>query len=475
MVHDALTDLAKINRVEKFVGGSSSPYLAGEINKTTDLQREIAKLDGDIQQDNEEIQQHKRTMHSYIRENGGENLDEAAHLCAKKLLEHFHGTVPSADVLDKSIRVFFEEYVGKNKGAIEALGLLAEKIEGSKSVVKEAVFDVMVEKVSTLFYEQVGVDPGNPKGVGYLHAFAGLCATWDDKELQMLGSSLWKQTRKLDGQSASEAIGNYIDKLYAPAARSKRAVAQTFAIFATVWAVHAFQKIVTTHTYAAALMCSDASRESVEDIEIPWSAFMIVVPDGILADYTRILIAAHAGVEATLVIYSQGKDSGLNLSPIVTQLGPTLADLLFDDPETVLGPSGEETIVRTKEVRVLRLAKRLVAGLLLSMQNQDNMKRNKNPPARNGKGNDRSGPPEHRIVFVGRPLKVDCRPAVRAYLERGGGKRGGPASVQVLVRGHFKRQVIGVSRLGRKVVWIEPYWRGDEEAPILTRPKLVGK
>ena len=37
-----------------------------------------------------------------------------------------------------------------------------------------------------------------------------------------------------------------------------------------------------------------------------------------------------------------------------------------------------------------------------------------------------------------------------------------------------KRQVVGIGRTGRKVIWVEPYWRGPEEAPILTRPYHVG-
>lgn len=41
---------------------------------------------------------------------------------------------------------------------------------------------------------------------------------------------------------------------------------------------------------------------------------------------------------------------------------------------------------------------------------------------------------------------------------------------QSCVRGHYKRQVIGVGRSGRKVIWIEPYWRGPEGAPLLVRP-----
>lgn len=32
---------------------------------------------------------------------------------------------------------------------------------------------------------------------------------------------------------------------------------------------------------------------------------------------------------------------------------------------------------------------------------------------------------------------------------------------------------MGVGRSLRKVIWIKPFYRGDENAPILTRPKLV--
>lgn len=49
----------------------------------------------------------------------------------------------------------------------------------------------------------------------------------------------------------------------------------------------------------------------------------------------------------------------------------------------------------------------------------------------------------------------------------------GPPAIQRLVRGHHKRQVVGIGRSGRRVIWIEPYWRGPEDAPILTRPYKV--
>ncbi len=78
-----------------------------------------------------------------------------------------------------------------------------------------------------------------------------------------------------------------------------------------------------------------------------------------------------------------------------------------------------------------------------------------------------------RICYVGRALKVDCRQAVKRFLSTGAGKKGGPQTVQTLVRGHHKKQPFGPRSTLRKVIWREPFWRGPEDAPIMTRPKLV--
>lgn len=120
--------------------------------------------------------------------------------------------------------------------------------------------------------------------------------------------------------------------------------------------------------------------------------------------------------------------------------------------------------------RLTLLARRLLAGLLLTLDSTAAFSsKDRSRSASGGSGRD---DPKHRVFQCGRPITVDCRPAIRAFLC--GSKAGAPASVQTLVRGHYKRQVIGVSRTGRKVIWIEPYWRGPEDAPILARPLKVG-
>jgi len=115
---------------------------------------------------------------------------------------------------------------------------------------------------------------------------------------------------------------------------------------------------------------------------------------------------------------------------------------------------------------------RAVAGLLYTMQHTTHW-RHGGYFDRIGGGSSptRTGPPPHRTIFIGRPLAVDARPSLRASVASG---NGAPPSVQTLVRGHIKRQVVGIGRTGRRVVWIEPYWRGPEDAPILARPYSVG-
>ena len=120
--------------------------------------------------------------------------------------------------------------------------------------------------------------------------------------------------------------------------------------------------------------------------------------------------------------------------------------------------------------RVVVLAQRYVLGLLIMMQSHPNFggpKERPVPPT----SKRRDGPPKHRTFMLGRPIDVDCRAAIREYVE---GRRRGAPSVQTLVIGHHKRQVIGVGRTGRKLIWVQPYWRGPEDAPILVRPRRIG-
>lgn len=318
---------------------------------------------------------------------------------------------------------------------------------------------------------------------------------WQDAELVHVGTTLWNQTYRtggddLDASNAAEEMALNWAKLVEDedvlVNKYRIGIIQTIAAFAAKWAVHAFQRITTSHTYGAALMCTDADRNVLEDIELQWHAFMVMLPNDLLGyedpntklfvSYTRILVAVYAdGGNGAASFTLLNQTEKVSSHRVVSQISNNLASVLdVEDPE-MIHTAGKDLgdVLQGRVQRTVKMAKRLVAGLLLAMQNQNNFKV-KHVPTRCRSLTRQHEEPAHRIVFVGSPLKIDCRATVKEYINQGGGKRkSAPPSVQTLVRGHFKRQVIGVGRSGRKVIWIQPFWRGALDAPIFTRPKKV--
>jgi hypothetical protein len=75
-----------------------------------------------------------------------------------------------------------------------------------------------------------------------------------------------------------------------------------------------------------------------------------------------------------------------------------------------------------------------------------------------------------RTFNLGQPVVIDLREKVAGYIR---GERS-KAEVRTLVRGHFKRQHFGKGNEHVKVIWREPFWRGDEGLPIVApRPHVI--
>lgn len=293
---------------------------------------------------------------------------------------------------------------------------------------------------------------------------------YSDHEFMRSGRIAWEQTYAL-GMTDEEALD-----------RLNRGLAATEAVHATAlftakWAVHAFQRLTTSHTFAAALMCSDVQREVLEGIEKQWDAFMVIVPNGMLIgkdgiEFTRILVATYATakVQNNTHMILLGPTPKRMRTPCVQSV--SLPDLLAADESELEEPANDAGI-DPRDRRCFVMAKRLVAGLLLNLQHPPNYKIR--VVEERTKSLKRQAEPEHRIVTIGKPLEIDCRPAVKEYIEHGPkkGRKHSAPTVQVMVRGHYKRQVCGVGRLQRKVIWIEPFFRGPEAALIQTRPQKV--
>jgi hypothetical protein len=127
-------------------------------------------------------------------------------------------------------------------------------------------------------------------------------------------------------------------------------------------------------------------------------------------------------------------------------------------------------ITDTDERTSLMLAK-LFAHLALLMTDSKNVKpvgrAHGRPAPAHQSGNQRKCPwPVRRVFQITTPVRHDFRAAIGDYIRHGGS----PPSVQGIVTGHWKMQAHGTGRQLRRRQWIEPYWRGPEDAPIALRP-----
>lgn len=270
----------------------------------------------------------------------------------------------------------------------------------------------------------------------------------------------------------------------------------------TKWGELAYPRIQTSHSFAAQLMATTVSRREIPFIEAPWPAFMIEVPagllpieskDGVLSEITRI----HVNSSYLPSLWTDPPWWGLELTGKGIEIHRTgrLVEA-FDQPtgrilknkklmevpdsyriqERDL-PLGDdihdfwEGYNHHQESRVAILAARLTLGACIMMTDKANYREKSvrldpmlaNVRRRLGKE------PTSQVYTLGKPVKVDFRLAVREYLR--GSLRS--LTVQSLVAGHHKHQPHGPGSSLRKWTFIEPYWRGPQDGPIVVRPHMV--
>lgn len=267
------------------------------------------------------------------------------------------------------------------------------------------------------------------------------------------------------------------------------------------WADAAFPRIQISHSYAAMLMATTISAQEVPHVEAPWPAFLIEVPQGLLpiqardGEWTHVSrihvntgFLPHLWTERWWGFELTGKGIEVHrIGPLLDAAIPTPkkqldAMPLFELPESYALEAKDAPISnvqdfwagfdRSHEDRVVTLAGRLIVGACVMMTNKANYREKaaRLSPALYSFNKRVGGPPvEPRIHVLGRPVKVDFRLAVASFLA-GGGRS---PSVQTLVAGHHKRQAHGPGNVDRKWIFVEPYWRGEVDAPIVVRPHVV--
>lgn len=234
--------------------------------------------------------------------------------------------------------------------------------------------------------------------------------------------------------------------------------------FALAWHDNGFPRVQLSHKHAAALMATKTQPSTLPDARAPWNAFLVDIPGGLLSvkrgnkerNFVRASVRVGPDVPGsyrTVSLWDIDGPCGLVLSVAeVSHLG---------------GVQPDESVF-AEDTQVAELAARLVFGVCMEMTS----------PAYSGgvvgprapQRERRTGEPRAWTFQLTRDVKVDCRDAVRAYAR--GQTRASP-TVQTLVRGHWKQQPCGKYGAERKHIFVEPYWRGPEDAPIALRKHLI--
>lgn len=266
-----------------------------------------------------------------------------------------------------------------------------------------------------------------------------------------IGKAVWSMYRR-GGGSLDDSLHRLI---------SERGFDQTSAIIQALhgqWYENGLPRVVVEPRLAASLMCmSFSSRGDVRELLSPWDAFVLDVPPGSVADpngnQVAYLIAYDVRGESERSVGAFAIPSRTDAPPVEVRVADSVEQL-----------SGE----RDGEHPSLVLLARFLAGAVAEVSS-----RPVGPTAKGGGvKRDGRGEPKTRTMELRRDVRVDCRPAVAGYLS---GARGSAPTVQVLVRGHWKRVACGAGRADRRWVAVEPYWRGPEDAPLALRAHVVSR
>lgn len=238
--------------------------------------------------------------------------------------------------------------------------------------------------------------------------------------------------------------------------------------FALAWAECGFPLIEPSHRLAASMMATSMPAEYVyEFVRMPWRCFAIHVHPGLIDD------------EAALMFVINSRDN--NRIRALSFIGEhmTLGDeSSIADWNSIVSEKiriGKEEIDSTHHLYESSVAAfnkvNLLGRLFVSVCAELNSQYASEHTAAKTRAQGRESEPRVVTHKLTRNVRVDVRRAVREYAD--GDSHKSP-SVQVMVRGHWKLQPHGPGRAERKLLHIEPYWRGPDDAPIAVRSHILG-
>jgi hypothetical protein len=343
---------------------------------------------------------------------------------------------------------------------------------------------------------QVVIDRAR-KAEKLLQAFAVKSTTEPTEDWVKLGSLLWEHSYEggLSDGAAFDRMAKWID-YEAKAAVDART--QTILDYEAVtrklhlalpneqcrytwsarWVDQGCPRVVIDPKYAALLMATDMSKAVLEHVIVPWHAFLIEIPsdllstelpDGTLDPIHRIMFQSLVNLDGERVCNIIGVGNQLSL----WRHSVPLTELASDTTPEEMTDWGTGIEVTSRDDRVVRMMGRLILSACAALTDNSNSHRQKPAKGSGYKNRRAQGLVAIQTFVLGRPIEINCRQAIQDYINTGAKRKG--LTVQFMVRGHWRHQPYGPQHSLRKFIPIEPYWKGPEDAKILTRVVSLDK
>lgn len=318
---------------------------------------------------------------------------------------------------------------------------------------------------------------------GAIEQTGSMLTSLENDELLEMGVSLWPHTYK-NTDSDIEASDLFLEAIRQGTIKGAETLSlifnlpseQCFIMWAARWVDQGCPRVVFDAKYITLLMSTDVGKELIDKVVIPWKAFLIEMPENFLKirdkqkelqDIRKILVQSMmppGGKELLNIIASTNNGTqlwrhGLPIASLATQR-VTKEDLW-----------GYGVKCDSRDNRVMNLIGRLIISMSVAMSDPDNYHRQKRTKGRGSYRQSNKWVPEIQTFVLGRPVQINCRQAVLDYVE--GSRSQKESVVRFLVRGHWRHQPYGPKQAHRKLIHVQPYWKGEADAPILTRDYLI--
>ena len=239
------------------------------------------------------------------------------------------------------------------------------------------------------------------------------------------------------------------------------------------WAQFGMPTLKLTEKQAASFAISNVDYSSLDEWKLPWKAFLMPVPNGILScdgAPVRAVSVYQANTAATTAaglprrldggyIFrvdagSCAKDSiSLWIRGRTENFKQLLEGKLDEDPDTLPVSDAEYTARRLGVTMLINAVSFINHGYEPVQLEHKKQKKGRRASRLQPK------PTSYKLDV---PVSIDVTKHVRQYMC--GTLEEKMYTVRWLVRGHYRQQAYGPGRSQRKRVWIEPFWKGPEAA-----------